>query len=81
MRSRYVAGDTGGQADAIPAKLSDGEYVVDASTVADLGDGNNEAGAKVLDQMRGRVARHKGRKRVVPPKAKSLNAYMDGGAA
>ena len=48
----YVEGDTPGQADLIDAKLAAGEYVFDADTVAALGDGNNAAGARALDQMR-----------------------------
>jgi len=35
-----------------PARLSSGEFVFDAATVAALGDGNNAAGAKKLDGLR-----------------------------
>ncbi|NBU88793.1 MAG: hypothetical protein EBS16_06235, partial [Betaproteobacteria bacterium] len=35
-----------------PARLSSGEFVFDAATVAALGDGNNEAGAAKLNQLR-----------------------------
>lgn len=59
----------GGQDDKIPAVLSDGEYVMDATTVSDLGDGNPEAGAKKLDRLRDEVAKQKGRRERVPPKA------------
>lgn len=48
----HVAGKTDGMADKIDAKLSDGEYVIDAHTVAALGNGNNASGAKKLDAMR-----------------------------
>ena len=34
-----------------PALLSEGEYVIDAQTVAFLGDGNSDAGAKILDNL------------------------------
>lgn len=71
----YLNGDTDGHADKIPAKLSDGEYVIDATTVAHLGNGNNHAGAKVLDLMVKNVRHHKGVKGF-PPKAKSLHQYM-----
>ncbi len=81
MRSRYVAGDTGGQADAIPARLSDGEFVMDATTVSDAGDGNSNAGAREFEKLRQEIRRRKGRKRVVPPKAGKLISYMDGGSA
>ena len=66
---RMYHGPGGGQGDKIPAMLSDGEYVIDATTVADLGDGDTDVGAAKLDQLRGAVARHKGRKNTVPPKA------------
>jgi len=59
----YVEGDSPGQADLIDARLSAGEYVFDADTVAALGDGNNAAGAKVLDQMREEI---RGMKRGAP---------------
>ncbi len=80
--SNYVQGDTPGQADQIPARLSDGEYVFDADSVAALGDGNNAAGAKKLDQMRQSIRTHKrsAPANKIPPKAKSPLAYMKKGA-
>lgn len=66
----------GGQEDNIPARLSRGEYVMDATTVADVGDGNTEEGFKRLDEMRERIARDKGRKSVVPGKAKHPLQYL-----
>lgn len=75
----YLSGDSGGQDDLIDAKLSDGEYVFDASTVSDLGDGNNAAGARKLDIFRENIRRHKrGGKVNLPPKAKSLESYLRG---
>lgn len=56
-RGGFLEGPTHGKADMIPARLSDGEYVIDAMTVAKLGGGNNKRGAKVLDQMRSMVAK------------------------
>lgn len=50
--SRYVTGPGDGQSDDIDAKLSNGEYVMDAHTVSLLGNGSNEAGAKRLDELR-----------------------------
>lgn len=38
-----------------PARLARGEYVVDARTVAELGNGSTDAGAERLDEMRQRV--------------------------
>ena len=77
----YVQGGTPGQADAIPAQLSDGEYVMDADVVSALGDGNNAAGAKKLDQMREGVRAHKrsAPANKIPPKAKSPLAYLKKG--
>lgn len=57
-----VRGKGTGRSDEIPARLSDGEYVMDAETVAMLGDGSTDAGAKKLDQMRARLRAHKGKK-------------------
>ena len=38
-----------------PAALSDGEFVIPADVVSHLGNGNSEAGAKVLEEMMARV--------------------------
>lgn len=38
-----------------PVLLSDGEYVIDAPTVAALGDGSTKAGARRLDDMRKQI--------------------------
>ena len=45
----------------MPAVLSDGEYVIDAETVALLGNGSVDAGANALDQMREEIRKHKGK--------------------
>ena len=58
--SRHVEGNGTGRSDEIPAYLSDGEYVIDAETVALLGDGSNKAGASTLDNMRNNIRSHKG---------------------
>lgn len=58
-------GDGTGQSDDIegttpsgkPVLLSDGEYVIDAPTVAALGDGSTEAGARRLDALRKQIRR------------------------
>ena len=41
--------------------LSDGEYVIDAETVAMLGNGSTKAGADALDEFRVNIRKHKGR--------------------
>lgn len=56
-----VRGRGTGRSDEIPARLSDGEYVMDAETVSMLGDGSTDAGAKKLDQMREKLRSHKGK--------------------
>lgn len=77
---RYYTGAEGGQADNINARVSPGEYVWDADVVSALGDGNSEAGAKILDKARSRIRSHKrsASPNTIPPKAKSLSHYMFG---
>lgn len=78
VSERYIEGEDGGQDDTIPAKLSDGEYVMDASTVADIGDGNNRAGAKKLDKFRKKIRMQKrGGAIGLPPKSFSLEDYLN----
>jgi len=77
--SRFAQGSGSGRADTIDAKLSDGEYVIDAETVAMLGDGSNKEGAKLLDAMRQNIRSHKGKnlaKGKISPDAKSPLAYL-----
>jgi len=71
-------GLSGGQADDIPANLSEGEYVMDADVVSALGDGSTEAGAAKLDKMRQNIRKHKrsGGLNSIPPKAKDLKGYL-----
>jgi hypothetical protein len=62
-RGYYLGGPTDGMADKVPAtidgrqeaRLSDGEFVVDAGTVSALGNGNSQAGAEALYGMMERV--------------------------
>jgi hypothetical protein len=81
--SRFVRGGGTGRSDEINAKLSDGEYVIDAETVAMLGDGSSKAGAQRLDQMRESIRQHKGKalsKGKFSPNAKSPLTYLKGAA-
>jgi hypothetical protein len=75
----YTQGPGTGRSDDIPARLSDGEYVIDAETVALLGDGSGKAGASRLDEMRSNMRKHKAKnlmKGGFSHKAKSPEAYM-----
>ena len=54
----YAQGGGTGQSDDIPAMLHDGDYVMDADTVAALGDGSSKAGAEVLEGMRKQIHHH-----------------------
>jgi len=60
--SAHVKGPGTGRSDDIPAVLSDGEYIIDSETVALLGDGSTDAGARRLDEMREKLRKHKGKK-------------------
>lgn len=61
--ARYLRGGTDGMADKIqtdidgkqPARLSHGEFVIPADVVSHLGNGNSDAGAKVLYDMMAKV--------------------------
>lgn len=77
-----VRGPGTGRSDEIEALLSDGEYVMDAETVAMLGDGSSEAGAKRLDEMRANLRRHKGKNLVkgkFSANAKAPEEYLGSG--
>lgn len=79
--SRFVRGGGTGRSDEIPARLSDGEYVIDAETVAMLGDGSSKAGAKRLEEMREKIRQHKGKalaRGKFSPNAKSPLTYIKG---
>ena len=77
-----VRGPGDGRSDDIPAMLSDGEYVIDAETVALAGGGSSRAGAEAFDKLRVNIRKHKGRnlaKGKFSANAKPLEAYMRGG--
>ena len=79
---RYLNGDGDGMSDSIPAtinnkqpaRLADGEFVVPADVVSDLGNGSSNAGAKKLYDMMKRIrqARHGTKKQ--PPEVKADKA-------
>ena len=77
-RGFAVNGPGTGQSDDIPTMLADGEYVIDADTVAQLGDGSSKAGANILDKFREEIRKHKRSAPVdkIPPAAKSPLEYL-----
>lgn len=63
----YANGKGTGQSDDIPAVLQHGDFVVDADTVAALGDGSSKAGAEALEQFRKHIpVRAKSGGRAIP---------------
>ena len=78
----YMARGSGsGRDDTIDAKLSDGEYVFDAETVALIGDGSSKMGAQRLDLMRQQIRKQKGKalaRGKFSPDAKSPMSYLRG---
>lgn len=74
-----LGGVADGRSDDVPAVLSDGEYVIDAETVALLGNGSVDAGAAQLDRMREEIRRHKGQslaKGKISPDARGALSYI-----
>jgi len=77
-----VHGKGGGQDDAIPARLSQGEFVHSADVVSALGDGSSNEGAKKLTIMARNIRKHKTSKDGgFPPKAKKNPLAYIGGAS
>lgn len=80
----YLNGSDDGQADTIPAKLSDGEYILPSDIISHIGNGNNDAGARVVDKMIKNIRIHKnvnppgvkGAKGKLPPKTKPIVEYI-----
>ena len=77
MENAYVQGDGDGTSDSVEAMLADGEFVIPADVVSDLGNGSNEAGASVLDQFLKTIREHKQSNGVkLPPDSKGPLAYL-----
>lgn len=81
--SNYVSPDGrgDGRSDHVEARLSPGEYVMTAEDVANLGNGDNEAGARKLDKFRTNLRKHKGKalaKGKFSPDAKAPETYLRG---
>ena len=73
-----IAGPGDGKSDDIPALLSNGEHVIDAATVSDLGNGDNDAGQKRLEEIKHKIRSSAGRKNPhkASPKQKGLGSLL-----
>jgi hypothetical protein len=79
---RFLQGPGDGTSDSIPAviankqpaRLADGEFVVDARTVSELGNGSSKAGAQKLYKMMDRV--HNARKKAGRGKDSKAERFM-----
>lgn len=79
---RYLNGPGDGTSDSIPAtignkqpaRLADGEFVIDARTVSEIGNGSSNAGAKKLYNMMDRV--HAARKQAKRGQDTKAERYM-----
>ena len=81
VHSMKIGGGADGRSDDVNAVLSDGEYVMDAETVAMLGNGSSKAGAAQLDQMRANLRKQKGQalaRGQISPNARSPLSYLKG---
>jgi hypothetical protein len=76
---RYVRGDGDGTSDSVPAMLATGEFVIPADVVSGLGNGDNDAGAKVLDEFMRTIRVHKrsAKPHQLPEDSKGPLAYME----
>jgi len=59
LDNRYVKGEGDGTSDSVPAMLASGEFVIPADVVSGLGNGDNDAGAAVLDEFMKAIRTHK----------------------
>jgi hypothetical protein len=75
MDARYMKGPGDGMSDSIPAKidgeqnaaLATGEFVIPADVVSFLGNGDSDAGAKMLQEMVDRIRQEKTGRSSQPP--------------
>jgi hypothetical protein len=85
-KGRFLEGPGDGTSDSIPgvlhardggmqpARLADGEFVIDARTVSEIGNGSSKAGAKKLYAMMDRV--HNERKKASRGKDSNADKYL-----
>lgn len=78
LANRYVKGDGDGTSDSVPAMLASGEFVIPADVVSGLGNGDNDAGAKVLDEFMATVRQHKrsSKPNELPPDSEGPLSYL-----
>jgi hypothetical protein len=78
MENRYVQGDGDGTSDDVAAMLADGEFVIPADVVSDLGNGSSSAGAKILDEFLAVIREDKNDHdpHELPPDSKGPLAYL-----
>jgi hypothetical protein len=78
LQNRYVRGEGDGTSDDVPAMLANGEFVIPADVVASLGNGDNDSGAKVLDEFLAVIRKHKrdADAKHLPPDSKGALGYL-----
>ena len=78
LQHRFVKGDGDGTSDSVPAMLATGEFVIPADVVSSLGNGDNDAGAHILDEFLATIREHKraADARHLPPDSKGALAYL-----
>ena len=78
MKNTYVKGDGDGTSDSIKAMLANGEFVIPADVVSNLGNGSNDAGAKILDEFLRTIRAHKRKAdpKGLPPDSKGALSYL-----
>lgn len=78
IQHTYVTGKGDGTSDSIPAMLANGEFVIPADVVSGLGNGSNDAGAKVLDEFMRTIRQHKRNVGAdhLPPDSKGPLTYL-----
>jgi hypothetical protein len=78
LKHSYVQGGGDGTSDSIPAMLANGEFVLSSDVVSALGNGSNDAGAKVLDEFMRTIREHKLKHdaKHLPPDSKGALGYL-----
>ena len=78
IENRYVKGEGDGTSDEVPAMLANGEFVIPADVVSKLGNGSNDAGANVLDELLAVIREHSQNHdpKKLPPDSKGPLAYL-----